>query len=144
VADRIAPTRLARAATAALWPVALAVPLLPLVLGTLLGATGPAGGAFIGQLAAMQGIVLLGTLAGARLVGIRMQRARVRLVTRYESWAVLALAFGGTFATLGVVVVTTGGIAPAGIWLIDGMWMVVVAAGALIVLPLRVLRRVER
>jgi hypothetical protein len=42
--------------------------------------------------------------------------------------------------TMGVAVVTAGGIAPAGLWLIDGMWTVVVAAGALVVLPLRALR----
>ncbi|GAB3405035.1 hypothetical protein GCM10027515_17880 [Schumannella luteola] len=148
-------TRLQRWATSALWPVAIAVPIVSILTAIIVrlgghrdpdgadssstqGMLGGAGDGFLLQLAGIDAVLLLGTLVAAALVRVRQARGSAEL-SRPESWAVLAQAGGGALFALGIVLIDPAP-GPAGQCLIMGLWAVVVGTGALIALAVRELR----
>lgn len=144
-------------ATRALWPVAIGAPVLPVLVGIPARIAVPArdggptgdlaegwgdGAAFLTQLVVIDAVLLLGCVIGALLVGARLAREpgpAAALVTRQESWAVLAQAGGGILFALGIGLEEPNP-ALAARCLIMGLWAIVVGTAALIVLAGRALR----
>ncbi|TPW70135.1 hypothetical protein [Schumannella sp. 10F1B-5-1] len=150
-------------ATRALWPVAIGAPVLPVLVGIPARIAVPArdggptgdlaegwgdGAAFLTQLVVIDAVLLLGCVIGALLVRARLARdpgpaiiggTSSALVTRYESWAVLAQAGGGILFALGIGLEEPNP-ALAARCLIMGLWAIVVGTAALIVLAGRALR----
>ena len=128
--------------TRAVWPLAIAVPLLPILVGVIAYPPGSSdtANAFLGGLAGLQLFMLAGTLIAARLLETQWSRSGTRLVSRRQSWALMVITVCGVAYPIGVATVIGPASSIGFTTIVHAAFGIFVAVAALAVLALRVIR----